>query len=252
MKKIFISFNNQNNAYNSATLIHILQTHPEAKEFYSLCRILDARIDIDINDFLNFEDILAEVELGFIAVIDRNEILDIAIKEQSTQNIIKYAQETLSDYELKKIRVIDLFEKLTLEDEVLKNKVLRLIAEMSGYTLEHEEAQVEVTKIYEKLQDELVAEFHFSKELIINFKNNTEKYAYAKCLKDNNEVEEKENIEEEYLLFKLYEYANLLIVFSTCEEDEFQLLECENDFTWHDKKEILELHRDSLVYRFKK
>jgi len=252
MKKIFISFCNQVNGYNSAALIQIHQTHSEAKEFFSLCRVMDASVDIDVNDFLNFEDILAEVELGFIALINRNEILTIMTKEQSTQKIIEYAQETLTDDELKKIREIDLFEKLSVEDEALKNRVLKLITEMSGYGLEDTQAQIEVAKIYDKLQDELVAQFHFTKELVKNFKNNPEKYANAKCLEDNNEVEEKENIEGEYLLFKLYEYANLLIVFSTCEEDEFQLIECENDFIWDDKKELLELSHESLVYRLQK
>ena len=252
MKKIFISFNNQVNGYNSAVLIHIHKTHPEAKEFFSLCRSLDDSVDVNVNDFLDFEDILAEVKLDFIALIDRNEILNIMTKEQSTQKIIEYVQETLNDDELKKIRMIELFEKLSVEDEALKIQVLQSIAEMSGYGLEDTEAEIEVAKIYEKLQDELVVQFHFGKELIKNFKCNPEKYANSKCLEENNEVEEKESIKGEYLLFKLYEYANLVIVFSTCEEDGFQLLECENNFIWNDKKEILELYRENLVYRFQK
>ena len=252
MKKIFISFSNQTNGYNSAALIQILENNPEAKEFFTLSRVYDNSIDIDVNDFLNFEDILAQIKLDFLAFIDRRKILNMIEEEQSTQKIIEYVQLFLNDAELNKIREIDLFEKLTLKDEALRNRVLKLIAEMSGYGLDDTEAEIEVAKIYDKLQDELVVEFHFGKELIINFKKNPERYAHVQCVEDNNQFGEKEDIEGEFTLIKLYEYANLLIVFSTYKEDDFQLLECKNNFIWNDKKEILELYRESLVYRFEK
>lgn len=253
MYKIYIDFSNQENGYNSAALIHLLQENPDVKEFYSVSKVLDEDIDFNVNDFLDFEKILAKIEIPFLLMIDRGSIPDIMYEEQSTQKIIEYVQKTLNEDELNQIKKIDLFDSKNKEDEDIRKKVLQLISDMSGYDSKDTESQIEIAIIYEKLQDELVAQFHFTKELVENFKINPESFAYALCLEDANEVEEKENISKEYVLLKHYEYANLLIIFSTSIYHEFQLIECENDFLWNEEKEILELYRENrLIYTFQK
>ena len=253
MHKIYIDFSNQENGYCSAALMHIIQRHEEAEEYYSLSRILDEDIDLNVNDFMKFEDILAKMEIQFIPFITRERIIDIINEEQSTQKIIEHVQKKLNEYELNQIKKIDIFDSTNQENEDTRRKVLQIISDMSGYDSENIDAQVEIAIIYEKLQDELVAQFHFSKELVENFKQKPKSFAYALCLEDANEVAEKENIRNAYVLLKYYEYSNLVIIFFTCGEDEFQLIEYENNFFWNEEKELLELYRaNNLIYVFQK